>query len=123
MEPDQLNKTNEYLDQLLDATQSNLMEWTEANPSTYTWTNNEKGARIILQNVGTLPNVNEKGQISMRRRYLLQVVDMAGKQQLVLQGATDNDGINAKLDSIFENIQASKTKSAIDFLGSIIPKS
>jgi hypothetical protein len=122
MEPDQRNKTNEYLDQLLTATRSSIIRWDEANPTTFTWTNLEKGARIILQNVGSLPTINEGGQLTMRRRYLMQVVDTSGRQQLVLQGAED-EGINAKLDSLYENIQASKTKSAIDYLGSIIPKS
>lgn len=120
MEPSQRDQMTQYLEQLLAATRLNQIDWLEVNPSTYTWSNTETGGRINLQQLGALPRMSATG-LEIYHNYVMQVLDNAGRPQLVLQGGEEKEH-NEKLGSLFQEIRYTKTQRAIEFLGTMLPK-
>lgn len=121
MKTEQRGQMTSYIDQILDSTKLNKINWSNANPTTYVWDNTKNSGRLIVQQLGATPFFNADKKIGLRKNYLMQILDENGVQQLEIQGQFDQE-FNAKLQALFEEIEYIKTQKALNFLGSILPQ-
>ena len=114
----------EYIDQLVDATNRDTLDWTKPNPSTYIWTvAPSQPARVILQQI--IRNVTAKdgmGRPIIRAitSYVFQALDSAGTQRLNVSGDQAPE-INVKLEQLYAAISAYLSRKGLEFLKSILP--
>ena len=115
-------ETNEflaYLTQLIEGTNKGSLNWTEANPTTYTWHSNApgRGGKVAIQ------AVQRRNQYGAKDWYFVFTVaePTTGVQKLALDGGTDAE-VNKKLQELFQAIASSITRKGLDFLKSILPQ-
>ena len=118
-----------YIDEIIEATNKDTIEWKRANPTTYIWSVIEPGgsvhptAKVIVQRVRKTSFIDELGRpkVTAVEHYIFQALDASAVTKLSITG-DDSRQINAKLGILYNAIADSMARKGLDFLKTILPK-
>jgi len=119
------NEVLVYLNEIVEATRSGSIKWTEANPSTYVWNSLQPPtpARIVVQKVDR-PELRPASPLPRYitvTTYVFQAVEVrTGATRFSLNGA-DDESANTKLEELYEAIKVSIKRSGLEFLKGVLP--
>lgn len=116
-----------YLDSLILATEEGKVSWARANPTTFVWDKAPPNpGRLVLQKVDSQPRmvVRPGGgapAISVNTHYVFQAVNaMNAQASITINGAEETEA-NEKLAVLYQTISTGITRTAVDFLKSMLP--
>jgi hypothetical protein len=128
--PEETAEIREYIQRLIEATRSGEMNWSPANPTTYSWDApvvNNQSARLTLQRVEQAePPTVSGGRLVQKKStsHVLQAFEIRGANAIsrVTIRGLDNPELDKQMESLYELIEYEKKRVALDFLKSVIPK-
>jgi hypothetical protein len=120
MQASELQELLNTIHGLIESTRQGTLIWSEANKTTYYWTN-PAGGRLVLQRTQEPPRL-VMGRVLNFPQYVFQAVDTATGKPVFSVDSDESDQIRHVVDALYESIQARISQQGISFLKSILPR-
>lgn len=128
---------DQYLNELIDATQKGLVRWKAVNPTTFFWdavSDGKRTGRISLQKVqrnivpripGPRPSGIAIGSPGVHTSYIFQAIDFnqAPNTPRISIDTYNQTQLNSKLEALFNLAGEGISKQDLDFLKGLLPQS
>jgi hypothetical protein len=116
-----------YLEELTQATRSDLIAWYRANPTTFVWNKREvPRAELALQQImrKQLKVVNNTRVVSNATYYILRVYGIDGDDRTLREeiDGSNSEILNEKMGLLFDFISHEKAQKDLEFLRGTLPQ-
>jgi len=116
-----------YIDQIIEATRSGTMAWTQVNPTTFVWEiRGPQAGRLTLQRVARAattpsPVATTRPVLGIVSSYVLQVTDLGTNENRLVISSEQDEILNKQFETLYGLIRSEIARKNLDFLKSLIP--